>query len=229
MIITYVRGNRAVDIEFDAMMRMSDVLSSTVTGHPIETGSNVNDHIRKNADALTFDAIISNTPLRLPSAVNDTTTDGARLNAGGKDLAYDVIRDGQKAEAHTNAAVIQFDRPFDRVGSVHEQLLYIADNGIAVNVRTTDRGGFRDYENMAILNVTTPTDTSDGSARTFSFQTQNLVIVDTKKVNAPQARKQKTHKGEKGKKEVKQETEPQKKALDAQAFDGIAKWLFGSK
>ena len=204
MIVSYVKSGKVVEIEFDCTMRMSDVLSSTVTSHPVETGTPVNDHIRQNQDSLSFDASVTDSPLKLPRTQNV----GAQQNLGGMSVSYDSItydalRHGTTQTKTATAGVLQFDRPFTRVADVYFELKYISDNGIAVNVQTTDqKGGIRDYENMAVLNVTTPHDVADGDSRTFSFQLQNIRIVDTKKVNAPEAKRQKKNKGEKGKKAV---------------------------
>lgn len=209
MIISYVQDGKVVEIEFDATMRMSDVLSSTVTTHPVETGTPVNDHIRQNPDSLSFDAVVTDSPLKLPRTQNL----GAQQNLGGlsvsyDSITYDALRNGNRQTKTATAGVLQFDRSFTRVADVYFELKYISDNGIAVNVQTTGdgqsgpKGGIRDYENMAVLNVTTPHEVADGDSRTFSFQLQNIRIVDTKKVDAPEAKKQKKNKGEKGKKPV---------------------------
>jgi hypothetical protein len=226
MILTYEVNGRIVDIEFDSMMRSSDVLSSTVTKHPIEKGFDANDHIKKNPDTFTFDATVSNTPLHLPGSPRDSTSGGAKIDARGASVSYDVIENGQRSTRSASLAIVQFDRPFDRVGDVYEEIKFIADNCIPVSVNTTDWGGFRDYENMALLNVTTPTDVGDGTSRTFSFQLQALHIVTTQKVDAPQL-KQTGNRGEKGKTEVKEDTEAHLKSVSASVFDSAASWAKG--
>lgn len=230
MILTYEVNGRVVDIEFDAMMRSSDVMSSTVTKHPVERGFDANDHIKKNSDSFTFDAVVSNTPLRLPSSPFDNTANGAKIDATGADVSYDVItydaqRNGTRSTKKASAAILQFDRPFDRIGDVYEEIKFISDNCIPVKVNTTDFGGFRDYENMALLNVTIPTEVGDGSSRTFSFQLQALRIIDTQKVDAPQAKKQKKNKGQAGKKEVTEDAEAHLKSLAAGVFDNATSAL----
>lgn len=221
MIITYVKGKQALSIEFDAMMRSSDVSSSTLTAHPIETGSPVNDHLRKNADSLSFDAVVSNSPLRLPS----TNTGGAQAVNSGMEVnyqtvSYDSQRNGTTQDAKTTASVLQFDRPFNRVRDVYDEIKYIEDNCLPVGVRTMYLGGFRDYSNMAILNVTVPTDVADGDSRTFSFQLQHIRFVDTKKVKAPKAKKT-VKKGEKPKKEVKTDEDAKLKSDMLKLGDAI--------
>lgn len=234
MRITYERGSVLAEIEFDAMMRSSDVMSATVTSHPVEKGSPANDHIHANADTFTFDAVVSNTPLRVPTRPStqqrDTTMGGAKAVTSGKTISYETItydnfRRGNKTGQTTSVGVLQFDREFNRVKNVYDELKYIETNGLTVNVLTVDGGGVRDYQNMAILNVTVPRELDDGSARTFSFQLQELRIVETKKVKAPKARKQVKNHGNKGKKEVKPDADAQLRgaALQFLQFVGVLK------
>jgi len=217
MIVTYEIGGRVVAIEFDAVMRMNDTSSSTVTSHPVERGVNVNDHVRKNADALTFDAIVTNTPLRVPS----THMGGAVGQTSSVDVSYDAMSGGNVTTRKTSASVLSFSAPFDRIRNVYDEIKNIENNGLTVSVKTTDRIGFRDYENMTILNVSVPTDVGDGSSRTFSFQLQELRIVDTRKVKAPSAKKTTKHKGEKGKKEITEDKDAQLKTIAARILDGV--------
>jgi len=44
-------------------------MSSTITQHPIESGSNVADHVHDNPDELQLDGIISNVPTTLLASV----------------------------------------------------------------------------------------------------------------------------------------------------------------
>jgi hypothetical protein len=54
-------------IAIDATVRESHTATSTITDHPVETGSNVSDHIRPDPDMLTLEGVISNAPIFLPA------------------------------------------------------------------------------------------------------------------------------------------------------------------
>lgn len=214
MIITYEYKGRVTDIEFDALITSSDNTSSEATTHPVETGSPINDHIRKLPDRFSVEAKVSDTPLVVPT----TQTGGATGGSKALELSYDVInrfplgittRSTKKAGVN----VLQFDSQMYRVRDVYKELKLIQDNGLTVSVRTTYRGGIVDYDNMAILGLTIPRDANSGSARSFNFEMQSMRIVDTKQVAAPKAKSQRKKKGEKGKKEVKKEEQPKLESL----------------
>lgn len=50
-------------IGLDVVPSENHVISSTITDHPVEEGSNISDHARPDPDRLTLECIISNTPL----------------------------------------------------------------------------------------------------------------------------------------------------------------------
>jgi len=52
-------------VALDATIKRKYRTTSTITQHPIESGSNVSDHIHDNPDELQIDGIISNTPVSL--------------------------------------------------------------------------------------------------------------------------------------------------------------------
>lgn len=59
-------NGQTYSIAVDATLRQQHSAPSTVTDHPVETGSNISDHIRPEPDTLTLEGIISNTPIRWP-------------------------------------------------------------------------------------------------------------------------------------------------------------------
>ena len=61
-------------VSFDAMVNAHHRFTSTVTDHPIELGKNASDHIRPDPDVLSFQGVITNTPIVLP----ENFADGAR-------------------------------------------------------------------------------------------------------------------------------------------------------
>lgn len=59
-------SGQTFSITLDASLHEQHTGTATITDHPVETGSNVTDHIRPDPDMLTIEGIVSNTPLFLP-------------------------------------------------------------------------------------------------------------------------------------------------------------------
>jgi hypothetical protein len=56
----------AISVALDATLSEGDEHSVTVTDHPIEDGASASDHIRDEPDQVTFDGIVSRTPIENP-------------------------------------------------------------------------------------------------------------------------------------------------------------------
>jgi hypothetical protein len=59
-------NGQTYSVAIDATVRQQHSAPSTVTDHPVETGANIADHIRPEADTLQIEGIISNAPIFLP-------------------------------------------------------------------------------------------------------------------------------------------------------------------
>jgi len=53
-------------VSLDCAESADDDISLTVTDHPVESGSNVADHVRDEPDRLTINGIVSRTPIKDP-------------------------------------------------------------------------------------------------------------------------------------------------------------------
>jgi hypothetical protein len=62
------------NIAIDASIEETHESPTTITDHAVESGANISDHMRPDADRLTIEGIISNTPIVLPK----DHVDGAR-------------------------------------------------------------------------------------------------------------------------------------------------------
>src|SRR5687767_4349391 len=63
------------NIALDATTNETHEAPSTITDHAVEQGASISDHIRPEADRLTIEGVISNTPIVLPP----DHVDGARV------------------------------------------------------------------------------------------------------------------------------------------------------
>lgn len=60
-------SGQTFNLTIDCSRRIQHDMNNTVTDHPVETGSNVSDHIRPDPDTVTIEGVISNAPIFLPS------------------------------------------------------------------------------------------------------------------------------------------------------------------
>jgi hypothetical protein len=223
MIITYEHKGRVQEIEFDAVITAAHQSGSIVTEHPIEKGSPVNDHIHKQADRLSVEAMVSNTPIVVPS----TQMRGVNGSVQSTGVEYEQIDRAISAISFrtprtASVNVLRFDGVFDRVRDVYTELKLIEENGLTVGVRTVYRGGLRDYTDMAIVGLTVPVDSASGTAKTFHFDLQKMTIVETKKVPASASHRETKKKGHKPKKEEKKADAPKRESILAAAKDKAA-------
>lgn len=176
-------------IDFDADMGEDHAVSVTITEHPVESGSNVIDHVRPNADTLSLSIFISNTP----SNRNGAKVDGTLYPKFGAEI-LDVV-DGK------------WNIEFDRVATVYDELRRLARTGTIVTVHTS----IRSYESMLISDVGAPRTPDSGEAVTFNvgFREFSVVTSDVAQIPAPVNTRDKTKRG-RGPKATK-DTDPKTK------------------
>jgi hypothetical protein len=101
-------GSEEEFIELDAAIQEQHSGSATVTQFPVETGTNIADHVRQEPDRLQVDGIVSNTPL--PSKI------------GISRAAFD-----ERAKAGDFAL---------RAPTAYTQLRALLEGGIAISIST---------------------------------------------------------------------------------------------
>lgn len=80
---------------FDASISETHSTTASIVQHPIETGGNITDHYRGNADELQMDVVVSDTPIRFLSLLRpgDPTVDPERQRNGKRSIdAYERLR-----------------------------------------------------------------------------------------------------------------------------------------
>lgn len=146
-----VSGERVV-LELDATLRETHRFTQKVTTHPIESGANVADNIRRDTIAYVLEGMISNSPIV-------TGDDLAKLTALNGDLgfvqtAHRAMRslEGQTVELLTELeryegmALLRYDAPRD--AKLGESLIFTAEflqveivSSQIVTFRTATPGG----------------------------------------------------------------------------------------
>lgn len=191
-------------LTLDASIREVHTSSSTVTDHPVETGSNIADHIRPDPDALTMEAVISNSPHFLPVdhagaiALVEKQVQGAQITAGravnsvplaggavGLVSSFAPIPTGVLGKiglSKYDTAVVQgFSAEFDRVTECYKELLRIRAEGQLVRILTT----LRAYDNMAMTGLEVTREAASGNALQLSLAFKNVRFGETKNEPVP--------------------------------------------
>jgi hypothetical protein len=195
--VSYSAGGSLQFIEFDATTRETHTSVATVTESPVEKGVNVADHIRNELDKFSCEAVVTNTPIRVPLSNLDGTTGKVR-NAT---LTFPVKNDLPIAIPGVGAAlkgagvldstgtmkvsVLQFDSPFDRVSSVYHELKTLQETGTLVTLTTS----LREYGNMVLRSISAPRASGEGGMITFSLDFVGIRFVETTRVDAPKNKK----------------------------------------
>jgi hypothetical protein len=232
MLITYEKNGAVVEIEFDAVLRLTPNTSSTATSHPVQKGAPISDHVRPEPLRLSVEAMVTNTPIKVPRTQMNGVT--GTVTSQGMDVRIStVVGPGVRQPSSVTVPVtaLRFSDKFDRVRDVYRELRAIQDASQPVSIRTMkgsdDSGneveahGLEDYEDMVIVSLSAPRDAQSGSAVAFTFDAQKVRIVDTTTiqtaaVNAPA--KTTARRGQTGKKEIT-EKEPKKRDLLGQALE----------
>lgn len=65
-----IQDDDAQFLEFDALVSASHDGSAVITRHPVEAGSNVTDHIRREPDTLNVRGIVTDSPIIVDASAN---------------------------------------------------------------------------------------------------------------------------------------------------------------
>lgn len=169
-------------VTFDLTISEGHEMTSEVTEHPVEVGSNISDHVRPNPQALTLELYVTNTPIE----------DIGRGSVGLIEMQLPRYTPplaptpgflfSQRIEdppVPLRVQVLQFDQPFDRVKEVHDTLLDLWTKGATMSVVTS----VRTYDTMVLTSVKMPRNEPGGA--TFSLDLKQIRTVTTATVKAP--------------------------------------------
>lgn len=180
-------------VSFDLTISEGHEATAEVTEHPVETGSNISDHIRTNPESLNLELYVTDTPITdlggrggistveitIPTYEAPLApTPGALFRLAGDAIGavVDAITGGP---APIRAQVLSFPEPFDRVKEIHTTLLDLWLRKVPSSVVTSTKT----YDSMALTSVSLPR-TEPGGA-TFSLSLKQIRTVTTGSVKAP--------------------------------------------
>ena len=190
------------EIEFDAVLTEEHTGNATVTEHPVEKGSSITDHVRPEQERVTFEAIVTNTPTRLPK----THSNGAHERQTTQTLRTTRRIRGIPVPVFAAASALEFDGDMDRPVDVWEALRDIRDNARLVTIDN----GLRRYEDMVIDGLSTPR--AAGNKRDvlkFNVSLRRLRIVESRTTAAKASGDGKAKRTDKGHQGTKPATEQQ--------------------
>lgn len=185
-------GSRQI-IQMDAIVSVNISDSVTITEHPIEDGSKINDHVIPNGPSITMECWISNTPVRPPTEQNDGVFGSFQSLTIGTfsrqpKRGINPTRDGNTLTAsetvssvvEVKATVLSYGAIMDRVKQVYDLLKSKMDEGQAFTISTK----MRDFSNMLIQSIEAPIGKAGTNAIKLSIAFKEVNIVSTLEVAA---------------------------------------------
>ena len=178
----------------DATITESQSFRNEVTEFPVESGSKISDHVIQSPEEITIEGYVTNTPIE-------------QLDANGfpKGLSLtsnplsDVVVDAMNA-LQTDRVTNAYLALLDLAGYQYPQQIYkrtwegqqLVDTS-AVTSNTNKKQGtlplvklitnYRTYDNMALVNLTIPSDAETGESVKFSASFRRIKLVDLQRMS----------------------------------------------
>lgn len=184
-------------IWLDAVISELHSMSSDVTRHPVEEGTDVTDHIRPEPIEISLECKVTNTPIKLPYSHADGSSEVSRaIDVPGRELfglrigIPGVVSVPLSISAPQTAVVRTFEPGFDRVINVFDELQAIRDERRIVTIRTT----LRDYANMAITDIKIQRQDAKTKVLEFTINARQIGTAESRTVEAPRPVQQRAKK-----------------------------------
>lgn len=177
------------DLAIDCTVTETHTATATVTEHPVESGSNITDHIRPEPVQLAVTGIITNSPI-------GTRQTQRVINAGGAVVGVAASLIAEQAQNAVNAAALittLLTAPKTSIGyaeTAWKKLEGYRQTAKPIRVVTRDRT----YESMAMLSLTVPKTAKTGDALEFSATFKEVRIVENRTTRRVVAKAPKSHK-----------------------------------
>ena len=228
--LQWFAGDVGFLLAFDATVNETHRDPVSVTDHPVGTGINVTDHVRKAPTELQFDWRVSDTPVPAQGWEGDSFFSSGEGRIAPAEISYTRVRYSRDStalagqllglsapgipapisilgarradeEVRRAASVWQWDSPFSRVYDVYQALIGLQQNATLLRISTP----IRDYENFILSDLTVSRDQTSGTAPAFSGSFRELQIVSSETIELPQPREPR---GERRKNKGAQKTKP---------------------
>ncbi len=153
-------------IEADVSQHEGHEITSEVTEHAVERGSDISDHAKPSSGNVTLEGIISNHPIVVPSTQMDGVT--------GKIQSVSLSQGG-------SASVLRFSAAFDRMRAVDRLIQDLIATSTIVRIVTH----LRDYDEMILTRFRVDLDAASGNSLPFVLDAKKLRLVETQRVQVP--------------------------------------------
>lgn len=170
----------------DVCINEQHSITSEVTTHQVETGSDIADNIRPIPPDLQIEGMISNQPMQgITSYMFGITgsTQTIKRTIGGVSVSYSVFK---------------FDSQVERVKAVFGDIIDAIQGAATFDITTT----LASYADMACVSFSVPRNANLGNVLRFTASFKHIRFVETQTVQALPAKVTKQHRGAKTGKEA---------------------------
>ena len=157
------------DLALDCTVTETHTATSTVTKHPVESGSNITDHIRPDPVQLSITGIVSDTPIGAREVQRAIEIGGVSVQIKQQETPTSPTGFGRAAWSKLDA-------------------MRLAAKPVTVLTRD------KKYESMAIVSLTVPKEAKTGGALYFTAQFKQVRIVFNRSTKVVVAKAPKSHK-----------------------------------
>lgn len=165
----------AIDvINVDATVTENHEASARVTSNPIESGSNVADHVILEPRKLSLDCVVSESPIRIEQSLIGAAAGAIGGALGG--LAGSLATTGI---AVLGSALL--GQETNRSRTTYQKLLELRNRRQPIQVVT----GLETYGSMIITSVGIPRDNKTGRSLRFSLSFEEVTMVDSETIPIP--------------------------------------------
>lgn len=182
-------------LELDASISEVHEIENEVTEHPVESGFQVTDNVRRKPLRVTIEGLVSNTPV-----VNGFVRAGQQLQG-----LYAGNSDVDAARAETAFSTLQSIFDTQKIISVYTKL--------------------KQYDSMVIEKLRVPRDSKTGDALRFTAVCKEVRIVQAQTVQVSLARGKPRQRTGKKSAATSAQAEQTKSSLALQAVKGVGKWF----
>jgi len=173
------------DLALDCTVTETHTATSTVTEHPVESGSNITDHIRPEPVQLSITGIVSDTPIGAREVQRAIKIGGVSVQIKQQETPTSPTGFGRAAWSKLDA-------------------MRLAAKPVTVLTRD------KKYESMALVSLSVPKEAKTGGALYFTAQFKQVRIVYNRTTKVVVAKATKSHKKQDTGKQPTAAVEPEK-------------------
>lgn len=163
------KGGKIGELQLDATIVENHSYRNDISKFPVESGSEINDHIRIEPDEISMRGLVTNTPINI---FQENNAEVITNIAGGVEIK------NEKRSQEVNAAQLAFEKLLEISGRKS------SGENITPKIVTVVTG-LRVYTNMAISSFTADRDKNTGAALGFSATLQKIQFVKSETVKIP--------------------------------------------